>query len=91
MRTGQYLPGRQSQDRELQLKETGRSITPEDLAGLDFKGCTKHITNHLLRQHKIGDAEYDRSHEFGCRQTWVVNEDFFVQNLKARKIGITGP
>ena len=91
MRTGQSLPGRQSQDRELQLKETGRSIMPEDLAVLDFKGCTKDITNHLLPQHKIGGTEYDRSHEFECRQTWVANEDSFVQHLKAWKIGITGP
>src|SRR5437660_11838590 len=55
MRTGQYLPGRQNQDRELQLKETGRSITPEDLGTLDFKGFTKDITNPLLPRHKIGD------------------------------------
>ena len=53
MRTGQYLPGRQSQDRELQLKETGRSITPEDLAALDFKGFTKDITNHHLPRYKM--------------------------------------
>jgi len=90
MRTGQYLPGRQSQDRELQLKETRRSIMPEDLAVLDFKGCTKDVTNHLP-QHKIGDMEYGRSHEFECRQTWVVNENSFIQHLKAREIGITGP
>jgi hypothetical protein len=90
MRTGQYLPGRQSQDRELQLKETGRSIAPKELAVLDFKGCTKDVTNHLLPQHKIRDTEYGRSHEFECRQTWVVNEDSFVQHLEARKI-ITGP
>jgi hypothetical protein len=51
MRTGRYLPGRQSQDCELQLKETGRSITPEDLAGFGLQGALRRILQIIIHHH----------------------------------------
>jgi hypothetical protein len=40
----------------------------------------------------MGETEYGRSYGFECQQTWVVNDNSFVQHFESpRKIGITGP